>query len=60
MLTEVLDVSLPAYTEARLGATIAAAVLNAIRGLDDDRIRLYYDLGYNSLNDAARRALERR
>jgi hypothetical protein len=40
------------------GATIASAVLPAIRGLDDDRTRLYYDLVYNSLNEAARRALE--
>src|SRR5262249_33169453 len=40
------------------GATIASAVLPAIRGLDDDRARFYYDLVYNSLNEAARRALE--
>jgi len=40
------------------GAKIATAVLPAIRGLDDDRARLYYDLVYNSLNEAARRALE--
>ncbi len=88
ILVEVLGMSLPPYTEARLastdlteiqpavrrpelgvlsamahgeteqGATIAAAVLPVIRGLDDDRVRLYYDLVYNSLNEAARRALE--
>ena len=40
------------------GAAIAAAVLPAIQGLDDDRARLYYDLVYNSLNRAARQALE--
>jgi hypothetical protein len=40
------------------GATIAAAVLPAIQGLDDDRVRFYYDLVYNSLNEAARRTLE--
>jgi len=40
------------------GATIAAAVLPAIQELDDDRAKLYYDLVYNSLNEAARRALE--
>ena len=40
------------------GATIAAAVLPAIRGLDDDRARFYYDLVYNSLPEAARRSLE--
>jgi hypothetical protein len=47
-----------AHGESEQGATIAAAVLPAIRGLDDDRVRLYYDLVYNSLNEAARRALE--
>src|SRR5436853_4410409 len=47
-----------AYGETEQGATIAAAVLPAIQGLDDDRARLYYDLVYNSLNAAARRALE--
>jgi hypothetical protein len=33
-------------------------MLSAVRDLDDDRARLYYDLVYNSLNEAARRALE--
>jgi hypothetical protein len=47
-----------AHGETEQGATIAAAVLPAIRGLDDDRARLYYDLVYNSLNETARRALE--
>jgi hypothetical protein len=47
-----------AHGETGQGATIAAAVLPAIRGLDDDRARLYYDLVYNSLNEAARRAME--
>src|SRR5215210_361204 len=47
-----------AHGENEQGATIAAAVLPAIRGLDDVRARLYYDLVYNSLNEAARRALE--
>lgn len=47
-----------AHGETEQGATIAAAVLPAIQGLDDDRVRLYYDLVYNSLNEAARRALE--
>src|SRR4051794_16649188 len=47
-----------AHGETAEGATIAAAVLPAIRGLDDDRARFYYDLVYNSLNEAARRALE--
>src|SRR5262249_33976425 len=47
-----------AHGETDEGATIAAAVLPAIRGLDDSRARFYYDLVYNSLNEAARRALE--
>jgi hypothetical protein len=46
-----------AHGETGQGAMIAAAVLPAIQGLDD-RARLYYDLVYNSLNEAARRALE--
>ena len=33
-------------------------MLPAIQGLDDDRARFYYDLVYNSLNEAARRALD--
>jgi hypothetical protein len=35
-----------AHGETEEGATIAAAVLPAIRGLDDDRARFYYDLVY--------------
>ena len=47
-----------AHGETEEGATIAAAVLPAIRGLDDDRSRFYHDLVYNSLNEASRHALE--
>jgi hypothetical protein len=47
-----------AHGETGQGATIAAAVLPAIQEIDDDRARLYYDLVYNSLNEAARRAME--
>jgi hypothetical protein len=47
-----------AHGETEQGATIAAAVLPAIRGLEDERARFYYDLVYNSLNEAARRELE--
>lgn len=47
-----------AHGDTGQGATIAAAVLPAIRELDNDRARFYYDLVYNSLNAAARRSLE--
>ena len=47
-----------AHGETEQGASIAAAVLTAIRGPDDDRTKLYVDLVYNSLNEAARRPLE--
>jgi hypothetical protein len=47
-----------AHGETEKGASIAAAVLPVIERLDDDRARFYYDLVYNSLNEAARRALE--
>jgi len=47
-----------AHGATERGAEIAAAALPAIRALDDERARFYYDLVYNSLNDAARRALE--
>ncbi|MBW8873518.1 MAG: hypothetical protein JF614_01020 [Acidobacteria bacterium] len=47
-----------AHGETEKGETIASAVLPAIQGLDDDRARFYYDLVYNSLNEAARHALE--
>ena len=42
----------------RARETIAAAVLPALRRLDDERAGFYYDLVYNSLNEATRRALE--
>jgi hypothetical protein len=47
-----------AHGETEQGATIAAAVLPVIQGLDDDRAKLHYDLLYNSLNEATRRTLE--
>src|SRR6185312_6012055 len=50
--------SVLAHGETEQRATIASTVLPAIRGLDDDRAKLYHDLVYNSLNDAARRSLE--
>jgi hypothetical protein len=50
--------SVMSHGETEQGARIAAAVVPAILELDDDRARFYYDLVYNSLNEAARRALE--
>jgi hypothetical protein len=50
--------SVMAHGDTEQGATIAAAVVPAIQELDDDRVKLYYDLVYNSLNKAARRSLE--
>ncbi len=50
--------SVLAHGKTEQGATIAAALIPAIQGLDDDRVRLYYDLIYNSLDEAARRSLE--
>ena len=55
---ELAVLSAMAHGEGEQGATIAGAVLPAIRGLDDDRARFYYDLVYNSLNEAARKALD--
>jgi hypothetical protein len=55
---ELAVLSAMAHGETEQGASIAAAVLPVIDGLDDDRARFYYDLVYNSLNEAARRALE--
>ena len=55
---ELAVLSVMAHGETEQGATIAGALLPALEGLDDDRARFYYDLVYNSLNEAARRALE--
>ncbi|MFS8069129.1 MAG: DUF4351 domain-containing protein [Byssovorax sp.] len=55
---ELAVLSAMAHGETEQGATIASALLPALQALDDDRARLYYDLVYNSLNEAARHALE--
>jgi hypothetical protein len=47
-----------AHGDSDLGAEIAAAVLPAVAALGDDRARFYGDLVLESLNTAARRALE--
>jgi hypothetical protein len=55
---ELAVLSAMAHGESEQGAAIAAAALPAIRGLDDERARFYGDLVLDSLNEAARRALE--
>jgi hypothetical protein len=55
---ELAVLSAMAHGDGELGAAIAAAVMPAIRQLDDERARFYGDLVLDSLNEAARRALE--
>lgn len=55
---ELAVLSAMAHGEGEQGAAIAAAVLPTIRALDDERARFYGDLVLNSLNEAARLALE--
>jgi hypothetical protein len=55
---ELAVLSAMAHGESEQGAAIAAAVLPVVRGLDDERARFYGDLVLNSLNEAAKRALE--
>ena len=47
-----------AHGDSEKGAAIASVVLPVLGGLDDDRARFYYDLVCNSLNEAARKALD--
>ena len=55
---ELAVLSAMAHGEGEMGAAIAAAVLPVVSGLGDERARFYGDLVLNSLNEAARRALE--
>lgn len=55
---ELAVLSAMAHGRTEQGAAIAAAVLPAIQGLDDERARFYSDIVLTSLNEAARRALE--
>lgn len=58
-LTRSSSISSRTVGETEQGATIASAVLPALQGLEDEvRARFYYDLVYNALNEATRRALE--
>jgi hypothetical protein len=47
-----------AHGQETVGVDVARAVFAALGGLDDDRARLYLDLVYSRLNDAAKSALE--
>jgi hypothetical protein len=56
LLTEAIGAALPPYGEARLASIdLTETRPAAIDGLDEDRARFYFDLVYNSLNEAARR-----
>jgi hypothetical protein len=55
---ELAVLSAMAHGEGEQGAAIAAAVLPAIRQLDEDRAKFYGDLVLGSLNGSARLALE--
>ena len=55
---ELAVLSAMAHGQGEQGAAIAAAVLPAIRLLDDERAKFYGDLVLTSLNEAARRTLE--
>jgi hypothetical protein len=55
---ELAVLSAMAHGETEQGAAIAAAVLSAVAGLDDEKARFYGDVVLFSLNEAARRALE--
>jgi hypothetical protein len=55
---EMAVLSAMAHGKGEQGAAIAAAALPAVAGLGDERARFYGDLVLNSLNEAARRALE--
>ena len=55
---ELAVLSAMAQGESDLGEAIAAAVLPAIQGLDDERVRFYGDLVLNSLSEATRQSLE--
>ena len=49
-----------AHGQGEQGGAIAFALLPAIEGLDEERARFYFDPLVNSVNQAARRALEAR
>jgi hypothetical protein len=47
-----------AHGRETVGLDIARAVLGAVGGVDDERARLYVDLVFSRLNDAAKSAFE--
>lgn len=57
---ELAVLSAMAHGDAPEAASIASALLPVLGRLDDEQARFYYDLVYDSVNEAARRALEAR
>ncbi|WP_224246316.1 hypothetical protein [Hyalangium gracile] len=55
---ELAVLSAMAHGHEEIGQTIARTVLEALKGLEGDRVDLYVDLALSSLSEAARRALE--
>ena len=55
---ELAVLSAMAHGDSDVAIDIVRAAVPVIEKLDDKRSRFYYDLIYNSVNDAARRALE--
>jgi hypothetical protein len=55
--TRLQQISQPLPTDTEKSVQIAIAAHLASLGLDEDRSKLYFDLVYNALSEAARRAL---
>ncbi len=55
---ELAVLSAMAHGRGEVGQSIAQAVMEAVVGLDSERVRLYVDLTLSSLGEAARHALE--
>jgi hypothetical protein len=55
---ELAVLSALAHGREEVGASLAKAVLAAVGGLEEERLRLYFDLVLGSLSEAARGALE--
>ncbi|WP_224368341.1 hypothetical protein [Hyalangium versicolor] len=55
---ELAVLSAMAHGQEKAGQAIAQAVMAAVEGLEEERVRLYVDLALSSLSEAARKALE--